>query len=380
MASSCQGGLHHRAGPPVSAGAMSFWAPPASAQSCRARSYWTIPCPASTSCAWRRSHAFRGDVAHEPARIDGGQRNGVDQHARIFGPRLGEHLLARAFLDHAAVAHDDDALADRADHRQIVADEGEREMHLAGQLLQEPQHLRLGRDIEAGNDLVGEHEIGAQHHGAGDADALALAAGQFVGITLDGRARQADTVEHAVHQIERRGAARSEAVQQDRLDQNAADGMPRIERRHRVLKDHLHAAAQWPAGALVERGDVGAVEHDRPRGRRDQTEQRAAERGLAGAGLADDADGLALADGEIDAVQDRRRRALGGERRRRAANRRPPVRARPEEPQPPLAPTLPSPASGGGVGSVSASVAAISARSAAIISGGVGSRPASGRS
>ena len=32
-------------------------------------------------------------------------------------------------------------------------------MHFARQLLEKPQHLRLRRDVKAGDDLVGEHEI-----------------------------------------------------------------------------------------------------------------------------------------------------------------------------------------------------------------------------
>ena len=55
-------------------------------------------------------------------------------------------------------------------------------------------------------------------------------------------------------------------------------------------------------GAAVERGDVAAVEDDRARGRLDQPDDRPAERRLAAARLADDAEGLALRDGQIDAV------------------------------------------------------------------------------
>ena len=89
--------------------------------------------------------------------------------------------------------------------------------------------------------------------------------------------------------------------------------MARIERGHRILKDHLHAPAQRPPRPLVERGNIIAVEYDRARGRLDQAEQRASERGLAGTGLADNADGLALADANVDAVQDNRPGESAGE-------------------------------------------------------------------
>ena len=51
-------------------------------------------------------------------------------------------------------------------------------------------------------------------------------------------------------------------------------------------------------------GDVLAVEADAPAGGGQQPHQRAAERGFAGPGFSDDADRLAGADGEVDAVQD----------------------------------------------------------------------------
>ena len=53
--------------------------------------------------------------------------------------------------------------------------------------------------------------------------------------------------------------------------------------------------------AAVELGDVAAVEADAPFAGQ-EAQQRAAERRLAGAGFADDADGLALPQRKRDAV------------------------------------------------------------------------------
>ena len=70
-----------------------------------------------------------------------------------------------------ALAHDHYPLTDRANNRKVMTDEGERQTHFARQLLEEAQHLRLRRNVEPGDDLVGENEIRPQHHGARDADA-----------------------------------------------------------------------------------------------------------------------------------------------------------------------------------------------------------------
>ena len=99
-------------------------------------------------------------TAGKPAWIDHGQRDGVDQHPRIGGARCSEKPVAWTFFDHSALAHDHQPLADRANNRKVMTDEGERQTHFARQLLEEAQHLRLRRNVEPGDDLVGENKSG----------------------------------------------------------------------------------------------------------------------------------------------------------------------------------------------------------------------------
>ena len=105
-------------------------------------------------------------------------------------------------------------------------------------------------------------------------------------------------------------------MDRERLGDDRADRLARVQRRVRVLEDHLHLAAQrLAARAPRERRDVAAVERDRARSsasssRSDQPRGRR----LAAARLADDAERLALAD-----VERRRRRPRA--RRRPAARR-----------------------------------------------------------
>ena len=57
------------------------------------------------------------------------------------------------------------------------------------------QHLRLDRDVERGDRLVGDDQLGLDRERAGDADALALAAGELVRVARRRRGGQADLVE-----------------------------------------------------------------------------------------------------------------------------------------------------------------------------------------
>src|SRR6202040_3445837 len=79
------------------------------------------------------------------------------------------------------------------------------------------------------------------------------------------------------------------------------DRESRLEAGERVLKDHLHLAPQGPQLALTERRDVALRETNAPL-RLGQSQQCQAERGLAGAAFADDAESGPAPDRERDAV------------------------------------------------------------------------------
>src|SRR5688500_7044447 len=98
----------------------------------------------------------------------------------------------------------------------------------------------------------------------------------------------------------------------ERLRQDLADRHARVEGRVRVLEDHLHVAPE-PAQLLRRvRGEIGAFEDDLAAGGPLELQDAAPGRGLAAAGLADQAERLAAAQREADAVAraHRARRAL----------------------------------------------------------------------
>src|SRR5215813_12651603 len=81
-----------------------------------------------------------------------------------------------------------------------------------------------------------------------------------------------------------------------------ADGMPRVQRRVRVLEDHLDVPPERPHLAWPQVGDVVAVEDDLPAGGLKQTGQQAAGGRLAASRLSHQPERLALADAEVKAV------------------------------------------------------------------------------
>ncbi len=80
---------------------------------------------------------------------------------------------------------------------------------------------------------------------------------------------------------------------------DAADRLARVEGGIRVLEDGLDASGEAEA---AEPRDRLALDEDLPARRREKAEQHAREGGLAAAGFADEAEHLAPAQGERDAV------------------------------------------------------------------------------
>ena len=85
--------------------------------------------------------------------------------------------------------------------------------------------------------------------------------------------------------------------------------MPRVQRGVRVLEDHLHVATDAAQLVLLEVRDVAPLELDRAAGGLVEAGHETRRRRLAAAGLADEAEGLALVDREADAVDGLDRRA-----------------------------------------------------------------------
>ncbi len=183
-----------------------------------------------------------------------------------------------------------------------MRDEDEGELAALLQPLQQQQDLRLDRDVEGGNRLVGDEQFGLKRQRASDADALALPAAEFVRIAHHRIVGQADLGEEGARPRLAFGIV-GDAVDAHRLDQCLADPAARIERGIGVLEDDLQLAAQRAHPCLAGGDDVLALEDYLAGIGLDEAEDGASSGRLAAAGLADKAEGLAVAHGEGDAVE-----------------------------------------------------------------------------
>jgi hypothetical protein len=119
---------------------------------------------------------------------------------RRCGPRLRlvEDLLGRAALDDLAVAQHDNFVGQRTHDFQVVADEQVGELVADLQVAQQVDDLRLHAHVERRGRLVEHDEARLQHQSAGDGDALALAAREFVRVAFTRRRFEAHFLQRLI--------------------------------------------------------------------------------------------------------------------------------------------------------------------------------------
>ncbi len=233
--------------------------------------------------------------------------------------RAPQDDLGRTGLRHLAGIEHDDAVADLRGQREVVQDEDATRVARANLLQDELHDLRLDGDVERTGGLVGEQQLGIAGKRDGDHDPLLHAAGEFVresgesrlGVVEPGTLEQFDRTPPRCAAIEAEQAAQ-------RARQLSSDGETGVQRRGRVLEDHRDppAAEGGPHGLrqgeqIVLLGKAHAsVDGHRRRAKQAHCDER--DRGLAGAGFADQPQRLAAAEIEADAIE--HRMAVAGER------------------------------------------------------------------
>ena len=178
-----------------------------------------------------------------------------------------------------------------------MRDEEIRQILLFLQLRQQVQDLRLDGNVQRRYGLVADHERRIQSQAAGDADALALAAGELVRIAAEHIRGQTAALHHFEDIVAHGGIAALEHTVGDKaLTDDLPDGHARVQGGIRVLVDQLQILAQDAHLLFGELFQVDVlavlVVDDLAVRLRIQLQQRASERGFAASGLAHEAERL----------------------------------------------------------------------------------------
>ena len=231
-----------------------------------------------------------------------GLGNGGQQSLGIGMQGMLVQIVAVGHLHQLAEVHDADAVREVLDHGQVVGDEQDGQAHFLLQVVQQVDDLGLNGHVQSRHRLVRDDQLGLGDDGAGDADTLALAAGELMGIAggvFLGKAHLPQHGNHAAADLLRVGdAADLQALAHDLLD-----GHTGVQGFDGVLEDHGDVIGEILAQVLVHlAGDVPAVEIHLAGGGVVQADDGTAGGGLAAAGFAHQAEGLSGADAEADVV------------------------------------------------------------------------------
>ena len=212
--------------------------------------------------------------------------------------------------DDPAGVHDGDLGGQLTDHGQVVADVDGRDPVAPAQAADGVEDMALRGDIEAGGGLVQDDERGPAGEGHSQRDALLLAARELMRVApQQGRAGlQPDLRQHLQDPFPgitgedgagpARVRSRSGLVHSQHLAELIADPQRRVQRRRRVLRHvadpgpaHLaQASGAQPQQVQAVQEDLAAVHGQAPPG---VPQQGQGDRGLAGPGLADQAEHVA---------------------------------------------------------------------------------------
>ena len=150
-----------------------------------------------------------------------------------------------------------------ADGGEVVGDEQVGEPEVVLELVEEVEDAGLDGDVEGADRLVEDDEVGLQGERAGDADPLALAAGELVGVAVDGSGVEADVLEQGADLL---GAvAAVAAVDAERVGHDRAGRQPGVQRRVGVLVDDLHPRSELAQLGSASRPSTSTPsKHTRP--------------------------------------------------------------------------------------------------------------------
>ena len=211
---------------------------------------------------------------------------------------VGENFLHRAlFHDHTAV-QDGHTVADLFHHAHLVGDDHHGDAQLLVDVLDQGQDGMSGVGVQRTGGLVAQQHLGVGGQGAGNGNALLLAAGQLggVGVCLVGQAHHLQQLFGALFGV---GLFHTGQLHGKTDVLQAAALHEQVE----LLEDHGDLAAALTQGRRRQGLHGGAVDHHAALGGALQQVDAAHQRGFARTGHADDAVDGTIRNGQVDVFQ-----------------------------------------------------------------------------
>ena len=210
-------------------------------------------------------------------------------------------LVGAGQLHHVAQVHHGDAVGDVLDDVQIVGDEQVGQAQLLLQIVKQVDNLGLDGHVQGGDGLVADDEFRLDGQGPGNADALALAAGELVGEAVGVLPVEAHHLQQLVDAL-LAALLIVHLVDDHALLDDGGNRHAGVQRGVGVLENNLGLFGVGKAVFGVLQVHLFALVRELAKSGRVDAHGHTAQGGLAAAGLAHQAHGLALVDVKGDVV------------------------------------------------------------------------------
>src|SRR5207248_1230443 len=147
--------------------------------------------------------------------------------------------------------HDGDVAGDPSGEGEVVGDENAGEVEAAAEVEEQGGDLGLQKQVEAGERFVEDEEARLEDQGAGDGEALTLAAAEAERGFAGGSAGKADELQ-PLEGFAAAGIGRAAALDEERLFEKLSGGEPRIQAGGRFLEDELDVGGGVARAAIDE--------------------------------------------------------------------------------------------------------------------------------
>jgi hypothetical protein len=172
-------------------------------------------------------------------------------------------------------------------HRQTMRYKDVRQPKLPLQFLQQQQNLRPHRNIERRHRLIRHHQFRPQNQRPRNPDPLPLSARKLMWIPFHRVLSQTHAQQHRDCAITPFRSRKSRLVNRQGLRNNRPHPHPGIQRRKRILEDHLHLPPLYPQRFAAQPQQVLPFECDLARIRLNQPQQHPRQCRLAASTLPD---------------------------------------------------------------------------------------------
>jgi hypothetical protein len=181
--------------------------------------------------------------------------------------RRREQILSPATLDDATEIHDGDLVAQPFHNSQVMRDEEDRESELIAQSCQQRDNRSFDDRVESCDSLICDQNLRLESESTCDSDSLSLASRQGFRASIEYGRRQFDTRHQLLGSQPSSGAISNEVVHEKEFGDHRPDCHLRIQRRRRVLENHLHEPRIGPLTRVTQ---FPSIDSDPPgRGRSD---------------------------------------------------------------------------------------------------------------